>query len=161
MPPFQYDTDFYNICGGSDIYMVLKWFLMMLDLLSRKPLWTWGLQSGFPFERQRFRVSTQWLCVCCLAGPARGEPLKNMGLWQLISSSFLMCIYPHSGSVYPYNGCLCYEVVEGVTPDNHGALKVVFQYSSSYHRGLDPHSGSVCPHSGCLYCEGRGVGGPW
>ena len=85
------------------------------------------------------------------------EPLINMEPLKLFSSSFLKgltLIDPHSGSVYPHSGCLCYEGVEGEIPDNHGALKVVFQYSSSYHRGIDPHSGSVCPHSGCLYCEG-------
>ena len=73
------------------------------------------------------------------------EPLINMEPLKLFSSSFLRGIDPHSGSVYPHSGCLCYEGVEGENPDNHGALKVVFQYSSSYHRGIGPHSGSVYP----------------
>ena len=60
----------------------------------------------------------------------------------MFSSGFLRGIDPHSGSVYPQSGCLCYEGVEGETPDNHGTLKVVFQYSSSYHRGIDPNSNS-------------------
>ena len=35
---------------------------------------------------------------------------------------------PNSGSVYPHSGCLFYEGIEGETPDEHGAFKVVFQY---------------------------------
>ena len=77
-----------------------------------------------------------------------------MGSLKLFSSSFLRRFDPHSGSMYPHSGCLCYERVEEETPDNHGALEVVFQCSSSYHWGIDPHSASVCLHSGCLYCEG-------
>ena len=51
-------------------------------------------------------------------------------------------IDPLSDSVYPQSGCLCYEGVEGETTENHGTLKVVFQYSSSYHRRIDPNSNS-------------------
>ena len=63
------------------------------------------------------------------------EPLINMEPLKLFSSSFLKeltLIDPHSGSVYPHSGCLCYEGVEGETPDNHGVLKVVFQTSGDY-----------------------------
>ena len=81
-----------------------------------------------------------------------------MGPFRLLSSSVLIGIDPHSGSVYPYSGCLCYEGMEGEIPDNHGDLKVVFQKSFTCHRGIDPHSGSVCSHSGWFCCEGGGRG---
>ena len=47
------------------------------------------------------------------------EPLK------LYSSRAQFGIAPRSGSVYPHSGWLCYEGMEGGTPDNRGALKVV------------------------------------
>ena len=49
----------------------------------------------------------------------------NMEPLKLYSSRALFGIDPHSGSVYPHSGCLCYEGMEGGTPDNRGALKVV------------------------------------
>ena len=45
---------------------------------------------------------------------------------------------------------MCYEGLEGETPENHGALKVVCQYLSSYQRVLthtvvaDAHTVIVC-----------------
>ena len=81
------------------------------------------------------------------------EPLK------LLSSSFWRGIDPNSGSVYPHSGCeYCYGV-EGETPDNHGAIKVAFQWSSSFNRGTDTNSDFVNPNSGCLCWEGRAGGG--
>ena len=47
------------------------------------------------------------------------EPLK------LYSGRALFGIDPHSGSVYLHRSCLCYEGMEGGTPDNRGVLKVV------------------------------------
>ena len=61
-----------------------------------------------------------------------GGGLINMGPLKLFSSSFWRGIDPHSGSVYPHSGCLCYKRVEGETPDNYGVLKVVFQTSGDY-----------------------------
>ena len=85
--------------------------------------------------------------VLCVVMGGGGTPLIQMGpLFN--SSSFLRGIDPHSGSVYPHSGCLCYDEVEGETPDNHGTLKVVFKYSATCHRGIDTHSGSVCPQTG-------------
>ena len=49
----------------------------------------------------------------------------NMEPLKLYSSRALFGIDPHSGSVYPHSGCLCYEWMEGGTPDNRGALNVV------------------------------------
>ena len=54
-----------------------------------------------------------------------------MGPLKLFYSNFLRGIDPHSGTVYPHSGCLCNEGVEEEISDNHGALKVVFQYSSN------------------------------
>ena len=76
------------------------------------------------------------LVVCIL----KGGPQINMEPLKLFSSNFLSGIDPHTGSVYPHSGCLCYEGVEGETPDNHGALKIIFQWSSICQRGFDPHS---------------------
>ena len=80
----------------------------------------------------------------------------NMEPLKLSSSRALFGIDPHSGSVYPHSGCLCYEGMEGGTPDNRGALKVVLcekgggaalvnmeplkLYSSRALFGIDPHS---------------------
>ena len=58
---------------------------------------------------------------------SRGGTPYKYGALKLFSSSFWRGIDPHSGSVYPHSGCLCYKELEGETPDNHGALKVVFQ----------------------------------
>ena len=95
------------------------------------------------------------MVVCVVKGKGV-NPLINMGPLKLFSSSFFGGIEPHIGSVYPHIGWLCYGGVERETPDNHGVLNVVFQYSSSCHRGKDPHSGSVCPHSGCCVVRGGG-----
>ena len=72
--------------------------------------------------------STHTVVVCVVKG-WRGEPLITVGLLKLLSNTTLaqFGIDPHSGSVYPHSGCLCYEGMEGGTPDNRGALKVVFQ----------------------------------
>ena len=83
------------------------------------------------------------------------EPLK------LLSSSFWRGIDPKSGSVYPHSGCEYCNGVEGEAPENHGAIKVAFQWSSSFNRGTDTNSDFVCQCSGCFCWEGRtgGEGG--
>ena len=99
--------------------------------------------------------STHTVVVCVMKG-WRGEPLitvvllkfyyvkrgvgrgvlVNMEPLKLSSSRALFGIDPHSGSVYPNRGCLCYEGMEGGTPDNRGALKVV-----------------VCEKGGAMFCD--------
>ena len=44
----------------------------------------------------------------------------NMGPLKLFSSIVLFGIDPHSGSVYPHIGCLCYEGMEGGLQDCTG-----------------------------------------
>ena len=85
--------------------------------------------------------------VVCVIKRWRGGGLVNMEPLKLYSSRALFGIDPHSGSVYPHSGCLCYEGMEGEPlisvglsllfyvkrggrgrgPGEHGALKVVFQ----------------------------------
>ena len=54
-----------------------------------------------------------------------GGGLVNMEPLKLYSSRALFGIDPHSGSVYPHSGCLCYERMEGASPNNRGARKVI------------------------------------
>ena len=75
----------------------------------------------------------------------------NMGPLKLFSSIVLFGIDPHSGSVYPHSGCLCYEGMEGGTPDNRGALKVVRKHHEISIRDTEgitpsPHTPPV-PHT--------------
>ena len=112
------------------------------------------------FDPQTGSVCQHSGCLCCERGGEAGRnPLINMEPLKLLSSSFWRGIDPNSGSVYPHSGCeYCYGV-EGETPDNHGAIKVAFQWSSSFNRGTDTNSDFVNPNSGCLCWEGRVGGG--
>ena len=66
-------------------------------------------------------MPTQWLFALLRGGGTliNMEPLN----------SFYNCLFReidlHSGSVYLQSGCLCYEGMEGKTPDNYGTLEVV------------------------------------
>ena len=59
-----------------------------------------------------------------------GEPLLNMGLWQLFSSSVhSSCVCQHSGCVNLHSSYV--RCVIGGTPAKHGVLKVFFPVVST------------------------------
>ena len=58
--------------------------------------------------------------VLCVVKRGGGRALVNMEPLKLYSSRALFGIDPHSGSVYPHSGCLCYEGMEGGLQDCTG-----------------------------------------
>ena len=67
------------------------------------------MEGGTPDNRGALKV------VLC---EKVGGELVNMEPLKLYSSRALFGIHPHSGSVYPHSGCLCYEGMQGGT--NYG-----------------------------------------
>ena len=74
-------------------------------------------------------VCTHTVVVCVV----EGEPLINMGLWKLFSSSVLRSNNPHNGCMYP-SVVVC--VVEGELLINMGLWKLLF---SIQHGTLEKH----------------------
>ena len=98
--------------------------------MEREPLITKGLLMLFSSshlvvtgEKTHTVVPYANTVVVCLVNG--GGSLVNMGPLRLFSSSVMIGIDPHSGSVYPHSGCLCYERMEGASPNNRGARKVI------------------------------------
>ena len=74
-------------------------------------------------------VPTTHTVVLCVMKGWRGKPLISMGLLILFSSTHLVVTGEKTHTVVPYAHTVVVCVVKGggVTPGEHGALKVGFQ----------------------------------